>query len=1024
MRLGRVALTFVITLAVLAGGAVVAPMALAVWVDGVPSVTVSVDGNTAGLSAVIDPNDPDDPKYSGIFGGGSSDPAASNNELTTWFTTVPRTEALLRFQAYGAVEEVTCSESETKFYQKSRVTLGSLPAGAKVWAFYDATYPSGAANTGNDAGIPHFKDSRDGDGEVSGRIAIALDQEKRCDGSFYVDGVGDEVDDDVTAGVFTFGDSVDEGPANNPRPTAGMWKTSGDGGTVHFDVYVPMDGDHLSGDTSIFLAMGFLIDVDDDGVVVDGEDMAMETVLASKPWNSGGDTTQAQLSACSDSPAADAAPCYVAADTGIFASDGTTPRGAYVVTVSALSDEAAVEISPDEPMTNGFSITPGDVAALSISWPMSGTHFGIDFDPESDSGSNFMEAIADTKLLVDPATTSSISKTNRWDMDGEMDEFGDPVRVISTLIGQARATSSAISRDTWWPQCHVTVAAGAVTSEKCGEGMTSNVSQMDDSDDGYMVFSSVPANLTLYTGLPGSLAGGLVSTNGQGMAFGDETFSGDSFQFAVSGPSYKANGGSRATDGFYYVCVPEDFLAENFDTNATAAAASWQATRSDGGAAAAVAASFATGSCGAPGAGPGLVSTLDPFGYSSPLFRVKPPTPASGGNAANSSNSGSADAAAVAPVVAPQAAVARAATPEGVAKFSPENFVRSGAKTKNAAALVGGKIVDVVSEVTASGGARVGVGAVTLDLAVAEGNGSVSTEEGQPALAVKRGSDVALKGGGLQPDSTLQVFVPFANSSFAELPSITVDAEGNFSVDVSFTSVGRAKPFPIGLQSLQLSGVDEDGNATIIDIPITIAQPDAAPEINRLTGEQPALEPGQLIALLAGAPENVEIDAAPGGVAIAGDGWSLELSGGVNQEANQPLTFAADQPARVSGDGFMGGTRADVFLFSTPTLLGSVTIADDGTFAADFDIDSALIEAGSHTLQIQGVGADGYVRAANLGVTVSEPTAAAMTSAEASTAGGMAWLWWVIGVMAVAGIGVGTILWLSRRSTALSRSGR
>ena len=1023
MRLGRVVLTFVITLAVLAGGAVVAPMALAAWTDGVPSgnslptgssPTVSVDGNTAGLSAVIDPNNPDDPNYSGIFGGGSSDPNTFNNELTTWFTTAPGTEALLRFQAYGAVEEISCSGGGTKFYQKSRVTLGSLPDGSsKVWAFYDATFPSGAANTGVDAGIPHFKDSRDGLGQDSGRIAIAGNQEKLCDGTPYVDG---------TAGVFTFGAGV----SNNPRPTAGMHKSDGGGGTVHFDVYVPMDGDHKSGDTSIFLAMGFLIDVGDDGVVADGTDMAMETVLASKPWNVGGDTTQAQLSECIGSQAADDAPCYVEADTGIFASNGTTSRGDYVVTVSALSNEAAVEISPDEPQTNGFSITPGDVAALSISWPTSGAHFGIDFDidPESESGSNFMEAIADTKLLVDPATTSPTSKTNRWDMDGVMGVAG-PVRVISTLIGQARATSSAISRDTWWPQCNVSVAAGAVTSQKCGEGMTRNVSQKDgESYDGYMVFSSVPANLTLYTGLPGSLAGGLVSTNGQGMAFGDETFSGDSFQFAVSGPSYKANGDSRATDGFYYVCVPEGFLEDNFDTNATAAAASWQATRSDGGAAAAVAASFATGSCGPPGAGPGLVSTLDPFGYSSPLFRVKPPTPASGGNAANSSNSGSADAAAVAPVVAPQAAVARAATPEGVAKFSPENFVRSGAKTKNAAALVGGKIVDVVSEVTASGGARVGVGAVTLDLAVAEGNGSVSTEEGQPALAVKRGSDVALKGGGLQPDSTLQVFVPFANSSFAELPSITVDAEGNFSVDVSFTSVGRAKPFPIGLQSLQLSGVDEDGNATIIDIPITIAQPDAAPEINRLTGEQPALEPGQLIALVAGAPENVEIDAAPGGAAIAGDGWSLELSGGVNQEANQPLTFAADQPARVSGDGFMGGTRADVFLFSTPTLLGSVTIADDGTFAADFDIDSALIEAGSHTLQIQGVGADGYVRAANLGVIVSEPTAAAMTSAEASTSGGMAWLWWVIGVMAVAGIGVGTILWLSRRSTALSRSGR
>jgi len=70
------------------------------------------------------------------------------------------------------------------------------------------------------------------------------------------------------------------------------------------------------------------------------------------------------------------------------------------------------------------------------------------------------------------------------------------------------------------------------------------------------------------------------------------------------------------------------------------------------------------------------------------------------------------------------------------------------------------------------------------------------------------------------------------------------------------------------------------------------------------------------------------------------------------------------------------------------------------------------------------VGADGFIRAANLGVTVVEPTTEAMNAAEQSTSSGLTWLWWVIGVMAVAGIGVGTILWLSRRSTAVSRSGR
>jgi membrane-associated protease RseP (regulator of RpoE activity) len=170
---------------------------------------------------------------------------------------------------------------------------------------------------------------------------------------------------------------------------------------------------------------------------------------------------------------------------------------------------------------------------------------------------------------------------------------------------------------------------------------------------------------------------------------------------------------------------------------------------------------------------------------------------------------------------------------------------------------------------------------------------------------------------------------------------------------------------------------------------------------------------------VAGAPENVEIDAAPGGAAIAGDGWSLELSGGVNQEANQPLTFAADQPARVSGDGFMGGTRADVFLFSTPTLLGSVTIADDGTFAADFDIDSALIEAGSHTLQIQGVGADGYVRAANLGVTVA-PSELPSLVPPIDDGAGFNWWWllWIAGMLVVVA-GVTRALMEYRRTSLL-----
>ena len=43
-------------------------------------------------------------------------------------------------------------------------------------------------------------------------------------------------------------------------------------------------------------------------------------------------------------------------------------------------------------------------------------------------------------------------------------------------------------------------------------------------------------------------------------------------------------------------------------------------------------------------------------------------------------------------------------------------------------------------------------------------------------------------------------------------------------------------------------------------------------------------------------------------------------------------------------------------------------------FAADFFIDAALVPTGEHTLQMQGVGEDGYVRAANLGISVGDST--------------------------------------------------
>ena len=79
----------------------------------------------------------------------------------------------------------------------------------------------------------------------------------------------------------------------------------------------------------------------------------------------------------------------------------------------------------------------------------------------------------------------------------------------------------------------------------------------------------------------------------------------------------------------------------------------------------------------------------------------------------------------------------------------------------------------------------------------------------------------------------------------------------------------------------------------------------------------------------------------------------------------------------------MPGTSASVWMFSEPTLMATVTVAEDGAFSAEFMVDPQFLPAGDHTLQIQGVGEDGFIKSANLGVVVDEPVA--LTGESSST---------------------------------------
>ena len=586
--------------------------------DKTTSVTLDVDGNTVSLSKSVTNNAGD--TFSGGFGGtGTGD--SNRGDLVTGF--YPQQGGkLVRLLAQGGVTKISCGGDVYEYYQRSRVTLLGVPSSAKVWVFYDPAVGSGSVVKT----IPHFAENPDDNPApdlANTRISTTGSLSRLCNGSTnYVDG---------TEGTLDLGSGSDP----NDLTTAGTYKTVGGSDTsIDFDVFVPMEGaDGAS--TSIFLALGFVIDAGGDGVLDDTtDDVGITAWVSSRPWwvaSDNNETVHTLLAAC-NIPNASAEPCVESA-SGIFgASDGLRDDSFYSVELASIVDaeaptlEARLTLAPTAAIgSSGFSVPSGSIVKISVSWPTDGAFLGGPVNAGADDGEfDFSIALADTPIKVDPKNTSRTSASNRWDI------VSSGNRVVTTLIGEARSTSSGISQDTWWPQCSVEITGGgAVNSDKCGADMTSNVS------DGFMVFSSVPAEVNLVINAEAApIAGGLVSTNGQGFAFGPETFGATAFQFAVSGPSFTADGSSRATDGFYYVCIPDTFLSGGFDTTSTAAAANWSGTR-DGVASAGTA--FAVGNCGVGANGAGLVAELDPFGYSSPLFRLAPtlaPQASGGGSAA------------------------------------------------------------------------------------------------------------------------------------------------------------------------------------------------------------------------------------------------------------------------------------------------------------------------------------------------------------------------------------------------------
>jgi hypothetical protein len=90
-------------------------------------------------------------------------------------------------------------------------------------------------------------------------------------------------------------------------------------------------------------------------------------------------------------------------------------------------------------------------------------------------------------------------------------------------------------------------------------------------------------------------------------------------------------------------------------------------------------------------------------------------------------------------------------------------------------------------------------------------------------------------------------------------------------------------------------------------------------------------------------------------------------------------------------------------LFSEPTLLGNVTTTETGEFVGQEALPESLAP-GNHTLQLNGVSANGKIRSISLGLVIVEPEKEAVVQPAVKNNGAnFGWAYWMGGIGLVAG---------------------
>jgi sugar lactone lactonase YvrE len=247
------------------------------------------------------------------------------------------------------------------------------------------------------------------------------------------------------------------------------------------------------------------------------------------------------------------------------------------------------------------------------------------------------------------------------------------------------------------------------------------------------------------------------------------------------------------------------------------------------------------------------------------------------------------------------------------------------------------------------------------------GYGKIVGITGTPEVFSIAGSSATYRGAVAYKDG------PSSSARFTSISGLSVLSNGSIIVADKNSNVLRI-----------LTGVSIDVNPTTTTTTTTTT---VASPTTTTTLPSPTFVPAPVSTLpstkapIKGSAIVISKDGSSQSAAVAVTDSAASVSSGTlavsfaKSEGFSPSSFVLvpGKTLSITGSGFKSGSSVEIWIFSTPTLLGQATVASDGSFTKTVTIPSNL-SAGAHAIQIEGVDPQGVDKALSLGVQTNSTT--------------------------------------------------